>query len=277
MTTENSQIAFHIGPWKTGSTYLQQYVFSRLTNVEVLRNPSLHVLLRRCVAGGRILVTSEDLSGVPYGKDYALRRKKMVETLGASFPGSALIVVLRDPATMIPSLYFQYVKRGGSRPFDEFFHEKLDVDAFRPEALLNAVEHSGFSKVSVFFFEDLFGDKGQEDEILKVFDDWEYRPVAVIRGRGANVSLKRNGARLLRGINYIAFRLGMGDRDRMPLLNGYRLRRLRLAPASLLTSWAFRWIDRTGSNLATEAWPEALDELSCEYSTLKDHHQKTIV
>ncbi|WP_231291111.1 MULTISPECIES: hypothetical protein [unclassified Thioalkalivibrio] len=269
MSTDNSQMVFHVGPWKTGSTYLQKYVFPRLTNVEVLWNPSLLAMLRARVRGGRLLLTSEDFSGVPYGQDYASRRNAMIKHLSDSFPGSSVMVVLRDPATMIPSLYFQYVKRGGSRPFDEFFDEKVDVSAFRYAPFLEEMERYSFNRVAVSFFEDLFGDDKRPEQVLEVFDDWEYEAPSQSLGSATNVSLKRNGARILRAVNRAAFNMGMGTRDWVPHLNKYWLRRLGIAPARLLQSRPLRWIDRTGVSLVEENWPPLLDELSGEYQEIK--------
>lgn len=279
MRTAYNDLTFHVGPHKTGSTTLQDYVFPKLSNVHFLKNPGLvsvgRVLSRQ---EGSVLVSSEDLSGVPFGKDYNKRRIAMYEFLASAFPGSAIMVVLRNPPDVVASLYHQYLKMGGSRFFDEFVAERMDLAAFEYGDMINVLGELPFSKVSVFFFEDLFAGSGSVDQILAHDDSWRYSADIGSEEKRvvwANRSLKRNGARALRSCNALAFRMGLGSMDWQPIWNRYWPRRLNMTPPKWLSRWPLRYLDRCGPRVTegVRTMPE-MRALEVSYAALRDQWRR---
>lgn len=269
MKTYNNNITFHVGLWKTGSTYLQKQVFPFIKNTRFMWEPSFVNFIRTISATDEeVIVSSENLSNVPYGKDYSRRRLAGLSELASVFPNSSILIVLRDPSTMLPSLYFQYIKMGGSRSFDDFIEHRIDLPAFKFSNFINDLSALNFQNVYIIFFEDLFDKAAQLENIL----GWQFEPLALKKksSRDKNISLKRNGARILRFCNVQAHRLGLGSVDRIPAWNRYWLKKLRLTPHSLLRSKILRWLDNFGPSAISDApVHKAINELSEDYNMLR--------
>jgi hypothetical protein len=136
------QPLLHIGYHKTGSTWLQQKVFSnpeagfrRIAGPESLRptfieinpfgfNPDIvrkHFKPKIREAQDEQLVpvlSNERLSGSPYagGYDGGL----IADRLAAVFPDARVLVVIRKQSSLLMSIYKAYVRKGGAASFEQF-------------------------------------------------------------------------------------------------------------------------------------------------------------
>lgn len=132
---------FHVGYHKTATTWMQRRFFTEehgfcpvATHEEVFRHiVQPHGLLfdagemrelldrRRAEAGEGLVpvVSSEILSGQPFegGQQsdvYAERIKQIA-------PGARILISIRDQLGLLPSIYMQYLLRGGTAPPEVFF------------------------------------------------------------------------------------------------------------------------------------------------------------
>jgi len=132
----------HIGYHKTGTTWLQQCVFTnaeagfhRVARPEALQSAFVRVssfgfdpeLVRKEFAAGireaqaQNLVpalSAERLSGSPHAGGYD--SKIIADRLAAVFPNSRVMLVIREQTSMLVSLYKQYVKVGGAGSFRQY-------------------------------------------------------------------------------------------------------------------------------------------------------------
>ena len=136
------QPLLHIGYHKTGTTWLQQYVFPnaqagfyRIAQPEVLQSafarvgpfafdpevvreefePGIREALDRDLVP---VLSAERLSGSPHSGGHD--SKIIADRLAAVFPSARVLVVIREQTNMLVALYKQYVKMGGAGSFRQY-------------------------------------------------------------------------------------------------------------------------------------------------------------
>jgi hypothetical protein len=221
-TIDDKQFIFHIGLHKTASTYLQNRVFPALSPsgiyyvdkyddftmalVQALRRGVIgqdagiraHIRERfRGVRQGRVLISSEALSGWPYG-GYCDDFVSMTEGLAHLFPAASIVLVVRNQIDWMVSLY-KHSLRNGLIPFKEFLNGEvhrpaepaLDKDrvadalAFDFSRLHRVCARTfGDDKVHVLFFEELEANAGRFLSRLSGILDCEF--VGTIDGKPEN-------------------------------------------------------------------------------------------
>jgi hypothetical protein len=142
----------HIGYHKTGSSWLQKFVFSAkaragfmsfskgregpINKLIVSPNPlefdadtarrGFAELIRDATERGlRPIVSSERLSGHPLTGGYD--SKELAERLAATFPDGRILIVIREQREMVLSTYRQYVKAGGPWSLRQFLDPPVDT------------------------------------------------------------------------------------------------------------------------------------------------------
>ncbi|WP_171133143.1 MULTISPECIES: sulfotransferase [unclassified Ruegeria] len=95
------------------------------------------------------VISSEILSGHPFfgGREsdlYARRLKKI-------FPDARILVSIRNQMRILPSVYMQYLLRGGTMPYDRFFREENDLGFFSFSAV-----HFEYDRL-IGLYQSLFG------------------------------------------------------------------------------------------------------------------------
>ena len=162
-----SNILFHIGYHKTGSSFLQKNVFesfpifNRVNQYEINRNiiypGPFHFDENKCkkyiensTKENHInIFSNERLSGGPHSggrdaKEIAIRIKSLV-------PNAKILIVFREQFSAIYSSYKQYIRAGGSLSLKEYLRPKSknDLTSFR-------IEHFEYHHL-VKHYCDLFG------------------------------------------------------------------------------------------------------------------------
>lgn len=148
----------HVGYQKTGSTFLQQEIFSnsdafftpwgeqsaRAIEHFLLAHPARfdaeQVRAEFKGAGTRMPVIShEDLLGYPilgrYYPELALSR------MAKAFPDAKILICMREQGSMLLSQYFQYIIQGGRLTLKEMLTNNLGRDGFRPLMRLDHFEY----------------------------------------------------------------------------------------------------------------------------------------
>jgi hypothetical protein len=154
----------HIGYHKTGTTFLQEHVFTRdkgfcspwnvytgeAIEYFVLSHPSrFHSELVRGsfasaveAAGGRDLVpviSHEDLNGHPlWSRYYGFQ---VAERLHATFPEARVLIAIREQKSMLRSLFGQYIVQDGMWPITDFIGTGNERPGFRPICRLDHLEY----------------------------------------------------------------------------------------------------------------------------------------
>ena len=205
---ESAPITFHVGLHKTGSSYLQHCVFPRMADISYVkhqrRRRSLAETIALARAGGPSLVSQEGLSGEPSRDDYPEHREACLRFLAESYPGSRIIIFLREPSEWLASVYRQCLLGGETRPFRAFAGRYIDNGSLDCRHLLDKLKALPFSDVLALRHEDL-RDRPEEtiaalcafvgcEELCMSAEDWIAR---------RKVGTRNAAARTLRLLNHV--------------------------------------------------------------------------
>ncbi|RLJ41428.1 hypothetical protein BCF46_3221 [Litoreibacter meonggei] len=220
-------LAIHIGYHKTATTWLQQRVFvpemgfaPLLDHSEVDRliirphdldfepEPARQVLTDRrkdAPSTACAVVSSENLSGHPF---YGGRQSAaLARRLQSVAPDAHIIVTVRSQETMLPSVYLQYLQRGGTLSHQEFFagargygYPAFELEHFCYDRLVSLYQCL-FDFVHVITYEQLANAPNQAFlDLAKSLD----HPIPAISKTGAkrvSASLPQAVVPLLRRVN----------------------------------------------------------------------------
>lgn len=129
------RIVIHIGYHRTGTTWLQDIVFSKKElgfatpfsrkeiNEEIIKKNALvfdpavlrekfSSVIEKQDSQQTIIISHERLSGIPHAGGYDC--KELADKLYQVFPTAKILIVIREQASMIRSSYCDYVKQGGA-------------------------------------------------------------------------------------------------------------------------------------------------------------------
>lgn len=264
----DTPLLIHIGYHKTATTWMQTALFQPVHGYRMLADhaeifarvvqphgllftpePMQALIAERAAdlpEGHVPVVSSEILSGHPFhagqmSDDYAHRLKAIV-------PGAKILVSIRAQQKILPSVYMQYVLRGGTLPYDRFY-DGTDMPGFfgfRPE-------HFEYDRL-VALYQELFGAENVyvlTQESLQADMEAACAALAGFVGNTAYAGLSE-AARRVRGASYPEYTTALHRRlnhfyrspvNPGPFLpldpSGYRLRRgviavLRRPPFSTL-------------------------------------------
>ncbi|MEM7642008.1 MAG: hypothetical protein AAF366_05720 [Pseudomonadota bacterium] len=139
--TDRPPLLLHVGYHKTATTWMQRRLFQpehgyrqladhqeisdrveRPTDLTFDPGPMRNLIADRMaqVAPGEVpVLSSEILSGHPFqaGRDGAA----MARRLARIAPGARILISIRAQARILPSVYMQYLLRGGTMPAERFF------------------------------------------------------------------------------------------------------------------------------------------------------------
>jgi len=157
------KIFVHVGLHKTGTTFLQEEIFSKLKNVNYIHQPRtfLQKDIYSKVPKVRVsffkpdktlddipefepnlssdkinIISRESLSGAPsVGYIDGDVRYTIADRIKKNYPDSKIIVGLREKNSWLYSSYGQYVRSGGTFSYNDWFekvfdHKYLDFDGY---------------------------------------------------------------------------------------------------------------------------------------------------
>ncbi|WP_340118800.1 hypothetical protein [Pelagibius sp. 7325] len=225
---------FHVGLHKTATTYLQRLVFPRWAGIKYLRYRNIEYFLRLSDSE-KYLISCEGLSGGTFARlDDRLRG---LRRLAAMFPGSHAIIGLRPHGGFVASLYSQYLRYGGSAPFEAFFSldgpqenvvwRREDL-SFR--ALIEQLETAFGEAPFVFQMSELKTNRDGLMADLSAFLGTPGGPPPEVDDKAQNISLGAWQGHLLRTINRRAGVSHTPDGRNRPFP---RLARWRLDPTTI--------------------------------------------
>jgi hypothetical protein len=167
---ESMQPLVHIGYHKTGTTWLQQEVFSnsaagfsqlggaqRLIAVDTFgfKPRKVRRLMERRIGEVRNLgltpvLSSERLSGAPHFGGYD--SEIIADRLAAVFPNARIMVVIRQQTDMFLSIYKQHIRRGGAASLRQYLAPPRD-GYWMPQFRFEYLEYHRL----IARYQDLFG------------------------------------------------------------------------------------------------------------------------
>lgn len=118
-----SDLFFHIGLHKTGTTYLQREYFPLLP-INYMRGSDAYFKLIREMGSSqeKILISEENLSGELFSTDKLAQFKSTVKAIAESHPNATILIGFRKHADFLLSAYKQLLHQGGVLSFNEFFN-----------------------------------------------------------------------------------------------------------------------------------------------------------
>ena len=237
-----SKLFIHIGLHKTGTSFLQDYVFPNISDIDYLKKPvrrmeGIHpAKIKNCLICKKrldkhqmtqtvhenclseawnidihrtTLISDEGLSrSMPHNKN----RMELVETLHRNFPDAHIILGIREKKSWLESCYAQYVKAGGSLRFNEYLRR---YDYIPPGEYADIIR-SMWENVLVFHHMDL---KNDCDKAIQNICCYMGVQVPAFELRSVNVSPKGWKLEFWRIINK-AF---MGEALRSRIESPYRI------------------------------------------------------
>ncbi len=237
---------FHCGLQKTGSTHLQRHVFPHMTHGTYVTVSRFRDIVDAVAAAPRpILISDENLSGSPVSGSYCDVRERLLRGVAQAYPGSRLLLVLREPSAHLESLYHQHVMKGGTERFPVWLEQANVLDAMDLNTLIDAIDDMEFSAVLLLDYDQLREDFGGAAGLVERFVGTRFDGSQERPSSRSNVSLKRAAARTIRVVN----RFIDSPRNPRGRVNSAVMRILRVArlhPVDMMHRWPGRYLNRWG-------------------------------
>ena len=182
--------AIHIGDYKTGTSWLQQYAFQQHPELVYVDWPSTYPKIAQLFyeltgardldfdavslsdrfkveldkidrTGKKLIVSRESLCGEFVSGEHA---KRIAERLFQVFGPTKILLVIREQLSMLASIYSQHVKIGGTLSLRDFIWDPIEaknlINRLSYEKQIQAyIEIFGAENVSVKLFDELQHDK----------------------------------------------------------------------------------------------------------------------
>ena len=164
-------LTIHVGYHKTATTWMQRRLFVPEHGYRALFDHSTifehfirpHDLvfdpepareavtagLSRVELGEAAIISSEMLSGQPFfgGRESDVLAKRLAQIV----PNARILITIRDQMRILPSIYMQYLLRGGTMDVAQFFEGNV-----KPQYLAFSAQHFEYHRL-VKLYQNLFG------------------------------------------------------------------------------------------------------------------------
>ena len=226
----------HVGLHKTGTTYFQADVFPYWRGLRYLRSLSVEGFLK--VPQEEICLASrEGLSGGVLA--HQAEKLLFLKRLSRMFPDAQIIISFRQHSSYINAIYSQYLRYGGTLPFQEFFdldHDNglIKRDDVHFKSYVDGIRNYWGRPPFVFLLTEIKENKSQLMTDLGSFFGRPPPAPETLPSRPRNLSLGAKQAETLRRINrFFGIQLHRDGSTRP-----YRiLRRANMDPPSLCQRW----------------------------------------
>ena len=155
MAKSEQQIYFHTGLSKTGSTFLQQQIFPKLTDIHYIPTIKYRHALK--------LIPEIQADKILVSREFDQQFEQEVIKFSAQYPNAYPIIVFREPGSWAVSNYKRFVKNGHPISFTEFIDVQNDkgifkIEDFQYSRYVNLLEKHFTQKPLVLIYEDLKAD-----------------------------------------------------------------------------------------------------------------------
>jgi len=151
MESGKTKIFIHVGPHKTGTTFLQKEVFPKIKDI----NYVLRVAIDTPIVEGKVnLLSDENLDGGTYRVFRTVGNQRTIaKNLHGMFPNAKIIICLRNKDKWLQSAWKQYSVAYYAYPFKKYC-ELLDEEMTDFEAYAEFLK-TLFKDVYICHYEDL--------------------------------------------------------------------------------------------------------------------------
>ncbi|WP_077325658.1 hypothetical protein [Virgibacillus siamensis] len=191
------KVFLHLGYHKTATTFLQQYIYPELLQVNYIRQKDIKnelriIRLRRKISdedivklrklflsfdnGQPLLISYEGLSGSPFAPKKAKRQRGVLRDLRRIFPEEEfdvhVIIGIREQADLFSSLYVQYIHQGGVRSAEgylQYCEQNGSLQNFEFHRYFRLIEKF-FGKDSLYIMVYEHFKENAEKEMLKLLN-----------------------------------------------------------------------------------------------------------
>jgi hypothetical protein len=181
----DNKIFIHVGLHKTGTTFLQREIFSKLKNVNYIHPPRTFLQkdiytkipkvrvsfftpektlgdrpeFKPIISSDKInIISRESLSGAPsVGYIDGDVRFTIADRIKKHYPNSKIIIGVREKKSWLFSSYGQYVRGGGTYSYDDWYNKIFDKKYLDFDTYLKYLKNL-FNDVYVYKIEDLRSD-----------------------------------------------------------------------------------------------------------------------
>lgn len=139
-------VVLHVGPHKTGTSFLQQEIFNKINEANFIRSKiitDLHIEVRRLN-----IISHEGFSSLAPYHDILCDQEEVLDHLKRLFPEAKVIVGLRNMDSWLRSCYKQYVFGGRCGT--------LDYDRYKQKYHKNLPSHSDYVNEIKKRWDDVF-------------------------------------------------------------------------------------------------------------------------
>lgn len=222
----------HIGYHKTGTTYLQNYVYPYLTGLEYvdrrasekyfspLLNKDSHSIPETPLPDG--LYSFEGLVGALF--DYSGEMERIAAAL-KNIGFTRIIITIREPLSLIDSSYRQWIQQGASGSIEQFLSKVFQMEYLDYARTIGTYHRLfGSESVLVLFNEEL---KKNPDKVFEQISEFlDAPPLEKTRRRksGSNISLSNASIRILSRLNAwsdMTARIGLDSAKKRLILQKY--------------------------------------------------------
>lgn len=250
---EENKILIHIGMHKTGTTYIQNYFFNSLENVEIVSHPQFYqnISKKKMSDSDWFLISNEGISGVAWNYNWLIGEKNKfcwidsfhngIDKIKLLFPEAIILIFFRKHGDLLISMYKQYLHEGGVLKIEDFYGENKVISEkdLSISTRINKLKDE-FKDVYFLSYEDYkeFGDK----YLIDFFGSFGIRYNSTktkIHFRNESISGKK--MELLRNVNKFYIRL--------PLKLRKAMRRLRISPRDIFQKHLSFWKTRDSDNI----------------------------
>jgi hypothetical protein len=160
------EIYFHVGPGKTGTTFLQYRVFPKFRGIQYIQ--------RTKYKHAKSIIEKSSADKILVSREFDRQLEREVKKFASHFPDAKPIIVFRRHDSWIASQYRRFVKNGFREGFSVFFDLHHDRGFFKSRHLeymgmIETLEKCFSHKPYVLFYEDMRKDfKGFVDNLAQL-------------------------------------------------------------------------------------------------------------
>jgi hypothetical protein len=212
-----SEIFIHLGLPKTGTTYLQENIFSKFNKGDIsylgkAKNISVWDIME--MPSNKYLISSEHLLANPFTCEKGMwfqNFKSNLIKLHEKFPNAKYIISLRNHKSLILSYYKEHISKGNRKIYpslEQFFdiennQGQVVKEDFYFKEIIQQLELVSNEKPFVFFQESLRKEPNHVVKSLENFLQIPSQNIKLMDGKKTNVGVDTKKAKLLINLNKV--------------------------------------------------------------------------